>query len=222
MESILRAKPYSHSMTSRPKVIAEAIVKIEPRFRPVIAFAGLSPIGAKASTAARGKKRKSNFYALATSILSQQLSTKAAATITLRVIEEFGAITPGAILEARKSKLRQAGVSAAKVRALKELAEFDRQFSLSKLHNVRDDEEIFRKLLPIFGIGRWTVEMFLIFQLGREDIWPTGDLGVRRGWEKVHRMRDEIDPKALEIKGELFRPYRSHLAWYCWRATEMK
>jgi DNA-3-methyladenine glycosylase II len=62
--------------------------------------------------------------------------------------------------------------------------------------------------------------MFLIFQLGRIDIWPTGDLGVRRGWEKVHRLRSEISPQELERKGEKFRPYRSHLAWYCWRALE--
>lgn len=209
-------------MPSRPKRIADLIVSIEPRFQAVVDFAGLSPIGANLNSKRDGKKRVSNFYSLATSILSQQLSTKAAATITSRVSTEIGGITPQKILEARNSQLRGAGVSSAKVRALKELSEFNRDFSLSQLNRIEDDEEIFRKLLPIFGIGRWTVEMFLIFQLGREDIWPTGDLGVRRGWEKVHKMRGEIDPKNLAMKGDAFRPYRSHLAWYCWRATEMR
>ena len=209
-------------MAAHPKKIATLITSIEPRFQPVIDFAGLCPIGAQSRSSKRGRKNESNFYSLATSILSQQLSTKAAATITSRVSKEVGGITPAAILQAKRSQLRRSGVSTAKVRALKELAEFNRDYSLSRLHQIEDDEEIFRKLLPLFGIGRWTVEMFLIFQLGRQDIWPTGDLGVRRGWEKVHRMRSEIDPRTLESKGDEFRPYRSHLAWYCWRATEMK
>jgi len=75
--------------------------------------------------------------------------------------------------------------------------------------------------LPLFGIGRWTVEMFLMFQLGRSDIWPVGDLGVRRGWEKIHRMRSEIEPRTLEKLGVKYAPYRSHVAWYCWRALEV-
>jgi DNA-3-methyladenine glycosylase II len=60
--------------------------------------------------------------------------------------------------------------------------------------------------------------MFMMFQLGRLDIWPTGDLGVRRGWETIYKLPEEISPKALELKGEKFRPYRSVVAWYCWRA----
>jgi DNA-3-methyladenine glycosylase II len=91
---------------------------------------------------------------------------------------------------------------------------------MSSLHRL-DDEEIREQLLPLFGIGVWTVEMFLMFQLGRQDVWPVGDLGVRRGWEKVHRMRGEIKPAELIKLGEIYRPYRSHLAWYCWRATEI-
>ena len=85
------------------------------------------------------------------------------------------------------------------------------------LHTL-SEEEIFETLVPLFGIGRWTVEMFLMFQLGRLDIWPVGDLGVRRGWEKIHRLSDEITPKELQKKGERFTPFRSHVAWYCWRA----
>jgi DNA-3-methyladenine glycosylase II len=193
--------------------IAREIAKREPRFAPVIQRAGLSPIGS-------GQRRESNFRSLATSIISQQLSGKAAATIISRVDAIIGGITPRRINETSIAKLRSAGLSAAKARAISELAEAESEIRFSRLHLIEDDEEIYRRLLPLFGIGRWTVEMFLIFQLGRPDIWPTGDLGVRRGWEKVHQLRSEISPKELEQKGEKFRPYRSHLAWYCWRALE--
>jgi len=198
-----------------PAKIAREIITLEPRFAPVIESSGLCPIG----TAVRNE---SNFRSLATSIISQQLSTKAAATIISRVETITGGITPRRVSEVSVAKLRSAGLSHSKARAISELAEAEREIKFSRLHLIEEDEEIYQRLLPLFGIGRWTVEMFLIFQLGRVDIWPTGDLGVRRGWEKVHRMRSEISPKDLEIKGERFRPYRSHLAWYCWRALEQK
>ncbi len=193
--------------------IARTIVELEPRFAPVIESSGLCPIG-------KTKRRESNFRSLATSIISQQLSTKAASTIIARVDALTGGITPQRISAVSTTKLRSAGLSNSKARAISELAEAESEIKFSRLHLIEDDEEIFERLLPLFGIGRWTVEMFLMFQLGRVDIWPTGDLGVRRGWEKVHRLRAEISPKELERKGERFRPYRSHLAWYCWRALE--
>jgi len=193
--------------------IAREIIEREPRFAPIIERSGLSPIGS-------GQRRESNFRSLATSIISQQLSGKAAATIIGRVDAITGGITPRRINETSIAKLRSAGLSGSKARAISELAEAESEIRFSRLHLIEDDEEIYRRLLPLFGVGRWTVEMFLIFQLGRIDIWPTGDLGVRRGWEKVHRLRSEISPQELERKGEKFRPYRSHLAWYCWRALE--
>lgn len=91
---------------------------------------------------------------------------------------------------------------------------------MKNLHRHTDDE-ILEHLLPQFGIGRWTVEMFLMFQLGRQDVWPVGDLGVRRGWERIHKLRNEIEPKKLEKLGAEYSPYRSHVAWYCWRANEV-
>jgi len=193
--------------------IARTIIEIEPRFAPVIEASGLCPIGTS-------RRRESNFRSLATSIISQQLSTKAAATIIARVDALTGGITPRRVSAVSRAKLRSAGLSNSKARAISELAEAESEIKFSRLHLIKDDEEIYERLLPLFGIGRWTVEMFLIFQLGRIDIWPTGDLGVRRGWEKVHRLRSEISPKELERKGERFRPFRSHLAWYCWRALE--
>ncbi|MFM8843525.1 MAG: DNA-3-methyladenine glycosylase family protein [Actinomycetota bacterium] len=207
-----------HLITARRA--ARLITSINPRFDDIIKSSGLCTIGARS-----GKRRpgESNFAALASSILSQQLSTKAAATIINRVeILSGGSLQPKRIVELKKSQLRSAGCSDAKTRAISELAHatVKGEIPMSSLHRLTD-EEIMEHLLPRFGIGRWTVEMFLMFQLGRDDIWPVGDLGVRRGWEKIHRMRTEIEPKKLEILGARYAPYRSHLAWYCWRAVEI-
>jgi DNA-3-methyladenine glycosylase II len=79
---------------------------------------------------------------------------------------------------------------------------------------------ITEELTKIWGIGRWTSEMFLIFHLGRLDVWPTGDLGVRRGWEKIHKLKNEIDPIKLDKKGVEFAGFQSVVAWYCWRAVD--
>ena len=215
----MSAKANDEYLTQARKA-ARHIIAIDPRFAAVIKRSGLSTIGARS-----GKRRagESNFASLASSILSQQLSTKAAATIISRVENLSGGILhPERIAELRKSELRKAGCSEAKARAITELAQatVSKEIPISSLHRLRD-EEIMEHLLPLFGIGRWTVEMFLMFQLGRPDIWPVGDLGVRRGWEKIHRMRTEIEPQALEKIGRKYAPYRSHVAWYCWRALEV-
>ena len=76
------------------------------------------------------------------------------------------------------------------------------------------------ELTKLWGIGRWTAEMFLMFTLHRLDIWPTGDLAMRRGWEQIHGLTEYVDPKLLDDQGEIFRPYRSVAAWYCWRIID--
>lgn len=209
--------------------IASHIIEINPKFEVVIERAGLCTIGAKSGKGSvvtigeANKRRESNFSSLASSILSQQLSTKAAATIIGRVEKLCGGT-----LQAKKlatlstDKLRAAGCSNSKARAVKELAKASstNQIPMQNLHRL-SDEEIMEHLLPMYGIGQWTVEMFLMFQLERVDVWPVGDLGVRRGWEKIHRMRSEITPALLAKLGEPFAPYRSHVAWYCWRANEV-
>ena len=203
---------------AQSRKIAAKIAKKNPRFKPIIKQSGPCPLGLNSK-----KPLESNFSTLASSILSQQLSTKAAATIIGRVKNlSGGRISPSGISRISRGDLRQAGCSTAKARALEELAQaaLSSKVSMSSLHRL-EDEEIREQLLPLFGIGVWTVEMFLMFQLGRQDVWPVGDLGVRRGWEKVHRMRGEIKPTELLKLGEIYSPYRSHLAWYCWRATEI-
>lgn len=206
------------------KAIADSIVKINPRFSAVIERSGFCTIGlAKGGASSSNKIRESNFASLASSILSQQLSTKAAATIIQRVeVLSGGTLRAKNLTEVKISELRTAGCSQAKARAIKELAEAttSKSVPMNSLHRL-NDEEIMSHLLPLFGIGKWTVEMFLMFQLGRQDIWPVGDLGVRRGWEKIHRMRTEITPVKLETLGRAYSPYRSHVAWYCWRAIEV-
>lgn len=202
--------------TENSQAIARRIVRIEPKFGEVVKKFGPSPIGVQTS-------RVSNFQSLAESILGQQLSVKAAATITNRVAQlSGGRIDPIRIAGLSTTQLRSAGCSASKSRAILELANAVTEGDLPiRSLNRKSDEEVMEILLPLYGVGRWTVEMFLIFQLGRHDVWPTGDLGVRRGWEKLYKMKREIEIDELEAKGAKFAPHRSHLAWYCWRAHSL-
>ncbi len=172
-------------------------------------------------TIGRNPKPVTHFEALVESVISQQLAVKAAETIFLRVKKAAGGrILPARIAALTESQMREAGVSGAKFKTIQGLASasLNREIAINKLHEVESDEEIFSQLTGLWGIGPWTVDMFMMFQLGRLDIWPTGDLGVRRGWEKIYSPSEEISPKMLEVKGEKFRPYRSVVAWYCWRA----
>lgn len=205
---------------AQSKTAARKIIALNPRFEIVIERSGFCTIGVKEKSP---RVRESNFSSLASSILSQQLSTKAAATIITRVEALCGgSLRAEKIIELKKAELRSAGCSESKARAIRELAEasIDGTIPMKNLHRLTD-EEILEHLLPQFGIGRWTVEMFLMFQLGRQDVWPVGDLGVRRGWERIHKLRNEIEPKKLEKLGAEYSPYRSHVAWYCWRANEV-
>lgn len=196
------------------KKIVKDLALRDKRMAKVIAAHPLCTIG-------RNPKPVTHFEALVESVISQQLAVKAAETIFLRVKKSAGGrIQPARIAALSESQMREAGVSGAKSKAIHGLAaaSLEKQININKLHEVTSDEEIFKQLTGLWGIGPWTVDMFMMFQLGRLDIWPTGDLGVRRGWEKIYSLPEEINPKALEIKGEKFRPYRSIVAWYCWRA----
>lgn len=201
---------------TKSRAIGREIARIEPKFAEVVSAFSPCPIGTR-------RPKESAFSSLAGSILSQQLSTKAAETITARVATLAGGkIDPTSISRLSITKLRSAGCSNTKARSIIELASAvtTGELSLRSLHT-KSDEEVVELLLPFHGIGRWTVEMFLIFQLNRLDVWPVGDLGVRRGWEKVHRLNTEISPASLDTRGAVFAPYRSHLAWYCWRAHSL-
>jgi DNA-3-methyladenine glycosylase II len=199
---------------ARMKKIVKEISQRDKRFSNVIASHPLCTIG-------RNPKPVTHFEALVESVISQQLAVKAAETIFGRVKKSAGGrVIPSRIVEISESDFREAGVSGAKYKTIQGLADaaITKKININKLHEVESDEEIFNQLTGLWGIGPWTVDMFMMFQLGRLDIWPTGDLGVRRGWEKIYSLKDEITPAALALKGEKFRPYRSVAAWYCWRA----
>ncbi|MCI0638656.1 MAG: DNA-3-methyladenine glycosylase [Gemmataceae bacterium] len=161
------------------------------------------------------------FAVLARSIISQQISTKAALAIAGRFIKALGrgGLRPKAVLKASEEIMREAGLSAMKVRSLKDLAEKcdSGAVPLKKLKDM-DDEEVIEKLLPVRGIGRWTAEMFLIFSLGRLDILPVGDFGLRAGVRNQYGLEDLPNKKELEEIGESWRPYRSVGTWFIWRS----
>ena len=165
------------------------------------------------------------FQALAHAIAHQQLNGTAANTILRRLCaacDEGPFPSPQWVLDAPVSQLRAAGFSFAKVAALKDLA----QKTLASVvpgHDVLaklGDEEIITRLTQVRGIGRWTVEMLLMFRLGRPDVLPVDDFGVRAGFRAAYGLRELPHPKALALYGERWKPHRSAAAWYLWRALE--
>ena len=209
-----RMSAYSVSMK---RAVAEIKI-IDPSFSAIIDSSPLCTIGKTPS-------EKSNFESLVASVTSQQLATKAAEKIHGRLLGLAGPkITPLGISKLTSEELRSVGLSGAKVKTIQGLASADisGEVTINELHLVADDELIANSLTALWGIGPWTVDMFLIFQLGRKDIWPVGDLGVRKGWGKIHDLTPSPDSKALLPMGEVLRPYRSIVAWYCWRALDNK
>ncbi len=165
---------------------------------------------------------ETTFAALAQSIAYQQLTGKAAATIFARVGAACRPFTPEQMIATSDAALRTAGLSGSKLLALKDLARKSIDGTvphLGDLHTLSDDE-IVERLTAVRGIGRWTVEMLLIFRLGRPDVLPVDDYGVRKGFAKIYRKRDLPKPKDLEKFGERWRPYRSVASWYLWRILD--
>jgi DNA-3-methyladenine glycosylase II len=165
------------------------------------------------------------FDALAESIAYQQLSGKAAATIFGRVRALYPKrkwLDPEQLLATPDETLRAAGLSRAKTAALKDLAAktIDGTVPAGRALIHMSDDEIVTRLTAVRGIGRWTVEMLLLFDLGRPDVWPVNDYGVRKGFAKTFGRRKLPTPKQLMKFGEKWRPYRSVAAWYFWRALD--
>jgi len=172
----------------------------------------------------RVPSRGGHFEVLVRTIVYQQLAGKAAATIHGRVITALGGeVSPQAILAASDEVLREAGLSRNKLAALRDLSDkaASGEVPLDELEGLAD-EEVIEQLVTVRGIGRWTAEMFLIFQLLRPDIWPVGDLGVRHGWALIHALDEPPSAKELQALGDPYRPWRSAAAWYCYRAVDLK
>jgi 3-methyladenine DNA glycosylase/8-oxoguanine DNA glycosylase len=171
----------------------------------------------------RGRPKREHFAELARAIAYQQLAGAAARTIHGRFEALFDGETPTpeAVLALPESALRACGLSGAKTASIRDLAEkcLDGTVELDRLPRL-SDQTVIDELVRVRGIGRWTAEMFLMFQLGRMDVWPVDDLGVRKGFQRIFRRRAMPTPKQLEPLGDPYKPYRSALAWYCWRAVD--
>ncbi len=194
--------------------IKRRIPKIDPVFAPAIKQYSPCTFGLE-------KAKQTHYQSLIRAVIAQQVSTAAAKTIGGRLQEKCaGSITPAKVGALSLKQLQSVGLTGAKVRTIDELTQATLSGDINfKRFPYLDDEEIIKELVRLFGIGRWTVEMFLIFQLGRLDIWPVDDLAVRRGWDLLHKNVDPIKAKALHALGEPFAGMRSVVAWYCWRAS---
>ena len=173
------------------------------------------------------QKPQSPFESLLRAIVHQQLAGAAAATIFGRV-QALGSNgncpRPEEILRAPKVKLRRAGLSRQKIAAVKDLARKTIDGTVPPLAVIRrmSEEEILERLTQVHGIGEWSVHMFLMFQLGRPDVMPILDYGIRKGFQHIYGLEKEPKPKAVLAHAERWRPYRSIASWYLWRAVEQR
>jgi 3-methyladenine DNA glycosylase/8-oxoguanine DNA glycosylase len=173
------------------------------------------------------KSASSLFDVLAEAIVYQQLHARAAASIHARVRALIprtrGLAAARALSEISDEALRGAGLSRSKLLALRDLAAKTLDNHVPTLAKARrmDDEAIIEHLTQVRGIGRWTVQMLLMFRLGRPDVLPVGDYGVRKGFGVAFRKKEMPLPADVEKRGERWRPYRSVASWYLWRAAEL-
>ena len=171
------------------------------------------------------RTKRSPFESLARAIAYQQLHDKAAESIVRRFVALFPTKRfpqPADVLAMNEQAIRGAGFSRAKVAALRDLAAKILDGTVPTVAIVRklDDEAIIERLIEVRGIGRWTVEMLLIFQLGRPDVLPVDDFGVRNGFRIAYGRRSMPTPKEVRQYGERWKPYRTAAAWYLWRAAD--
>ena len=192
-----------------------ALTRKDPQLRALVRVVGPCTMG-------WDRTRRPHFAELARMICYQQLAGAAARTIHGRFEALFaGHPTPEAVLATPDEALRGAGLSAAKAASIRDLAvRVDAgEVKLARMGRLPDDEVV-RELTLVRGIGRWTAEMFLMFQLGRPDVWPVDDLGVRKGYSLIYGLPGLPLARDLDPLGDRFRPYRSVVAWYCWRAVD--
>jgi len=164
------------------------------------------------------------FEQLVQAIVHQQLAGRAAEAIHARLVTGLGgAVTPEVVAEVPPEILRSCGLSASKAAAVHGLADhvLSGAITLGRIGRLSDDEVI-AQLTQVRGIGRWTAEMFLLGTLGRLDVWPVGDYGVRAGYAAAWGLPALPTPGQITVLGDQFRPYRSLLAWYCWRAADAR
>jgi len=193
------------------------IRRVDPELAAVIRRAGRCGL--------EPRLRHPPFEELLEAIVYQQLSGKAAATIYGRVRALYPrrrALNPAALLDTPDDALRGAGLSRAKLAAARDLAAKTIEGVVPTAAALRrmPDDEIVARLTAVRGVGRWTVEMLLIFRLGRPDVLPIHDLGIQKGFQLTYGTRQRPKPDRIERHGERWRPFRSVASWYLWRATD--
>lgn len=198
-----------------PSQVAILIARRDPAFAQLIDEIGPPP-------RRRASPLEQRYAALVHSICFQLLATRAAETIHARVVELYdGEVSAERTLKLGAGTLRGAGLSRAKALAIVELAERTSAGDVALArHGRMSDDAVIDDVTSVRGIGPWTAQMYLMFTLARADVWPSGDLGVRRGWSRVHGLDDLVSTSELHRVGEEFVGVRSALAWYCWRALE--
>src|SRR5580704_554309 len=198
--------------------VMRELSRVDRRLAKVIRRVGCFPT--------KKEKPQPPYESLLRAIVYQQLAGKAAATIFGRVkaLGAGGFPTPEEILLMDDSKLRGAGLSRQKIAAVKDLAAKTLDGTVPPLAKLRrmSEAEIHERLVQVRGIGEWSVQMFLMFRLGRPDVLPTRDLGIQQGFQHVYRLKARPKPEAILEHGERWRPYRSIASWYLWRAVEQK
>ena len=209
-----RSGPRQRPHKVTPREAALLLAERDPVLARLVTDAGLPSFPAP---------KESYFAILVRAITYQQLAGNAARAIHGRLVAALGDVVPERLLALSDEELRAAGLSANKAASLRDLSAkvLDGTVVLDARRLARQsDAEIVERLTSVRGIGRWTAEIFLMFQLRRLDIWPTGDLGVRRGYGLAWDVPMPT-AKELDLLGEAFHPYRTVVAWYCWRAVEL-
>jgi DNA-3-methyladenine glycosylase II len=204
------------STSISPEERANIIAQRDASFKKLIKKVGPPPPRRSARVDAR-------FPNLARSITFQLLATKAADTIHRRVIDLCeGSVSPESITVAGHDRLRAVGLSNAKAAAMLDLAARARDGRVRFAdHGRMSDEEVLEEVVLVRGLGPWTAQMYLMHTLGRHDIWPASDLGVRHGWSLIHDLGEMISVKDLHDAGASFVGVRSDVAWYCWQAVHL-
>ncbi|MEP7086612.1 MAG: DNA-3-methyladenine glycosylase [Gemmatimonadota bacterium] len=213
-KSSAESKLVPHALWQRAAV--RHLEKADPVLASIIERVGPNRFG--------GRAAGSHLDALVRSIVSQQLSTSAAATIHARLLTLVGAANPlpADWLSLNDPDMRAAGLSRQKIAYIRDLARHvkDGELPMDELHLMSDDEVI-EALTAVKGIGVWTAQMFLMFRLGRPDILPVLDLGIRNAFRRAYKLRKDPTPKRMQGIAKSWSPYRSVASWYLWQSLEL-
>lgn len=216
LKSVPKSAPKTARMTTHVAAARRALEKADP-----VLGRHMQKVGAYAL---KLDETSDLYQALAEAIVYQQLHAKAAATIfgRLRALGASGFPSPAELLTFDDATLRGVGLSSAKTKAIRDLAARQHAGELPSIDeaHVLDDDVLVERLTAVRGIGPWTVEMLLIFRLGRTDVLPSTDYGIRQGFMKVFRTKELPTPAQVLARGERWRPYRTMASWYLWRALD--